>query len=401
MYEKENPEVLITKLEQIRDPRKARGVRYRFADLLLMCIYSVLSGYSEATEIEGFVELRFDYFQELIHLEKVPSHDTFSRVMRYTNFEELMESLGSWVKQSYPELYERYSDRKVLHVDGKAVRAAREKSNGENPIYLLNAMYAGGSIEVEVDRIDAKHNEITALPNYLKQFNLKDTVVTIDAIGCCASVIEAIRKQGGNYLMPVKENQPRLNAVIKDKIAQMIEDGSYKMLDCVSERKQGHGRIEKTEFRLIKDTSFLYEELGTASFYGSIARIGVMDKTVEQKKDGSWTKATARTILITDIEDKNFTADAMYRIKQSHWDVEAQHWILDVQLREDRATARRDYAVQNGAILRRFCMMVRKHDEEYAKKPFKRFLQANVIHPERIENLLFNRVVNGIIESDK
>ena len=35
---------LIFLLEQIEDPRHARGIRYRFADLLLICIYAVLAG---------------------------------------------------------------------------------------------------------------------------------------------------------------------------------------------------------------------------------------------------------------------------------------------------------------------------------------------------------------------
>lgn len=34
---------LIFLLEQIEDPRHARGIRYRFADLLLICIYAVLA----------------------------------------------------------------------------------------------------------------------------------------------------------------------------------------------------------------------------------------------------------------------------------------------------------------------------------------------------------------------
>ena len=38
-------------LKQVEDPRHKRGARYSFADLLLMCIYAVLAGHSEASEI--------------------------------------------------------------------------------------------------------------------------------------------------------------------------------------------------------------------------------------------------------------------------------------------------------------------------------------------------------------
>ena len=59
-------------------------MRYPFAHLLLMCVYAILAGYSAAMEIAFYVELNFEYFRELLKIEKIPSHDTFSRVLRYT-----------------------------------------------------------------------------------------------------------------------------------------------------------------------------------------------------------------------------------------------------------------------------------------------------------------------------
>lgn len=57
MSDEENRELRYF-LEQVPDPRCVRGVRYRFADLLLMSIYAVLAGHSEATEIAYYVELK-------------------------------------------------------------------------------------------------------------------------------------------------------------------------------------------------------------------------------------------------------------------------------------------------------------------------------------------------------
>ena len=65
---------LIFLLEQIEDPRHARGIRYRFADLLLICIYAVLAGHSEGSDIAFYAELNFEYFKEktVIFSEKLP-----------------------------------------------------------------------------------------------------------------------------------------------------------------------------------------------------------------------------------------------------------------------------------------------------------------------------------------
>lgn len=171
-------------------------------------------------EIAYYAELNFDYFRELLKTEKTPSHDTFSRVLRFTDFEALSVSLGAWLRGNFPETYEKYQDRKVLHVDGKAVRGASENSKGERPVYHLNAMCAGGAVRVEIKRVGEKENEISCLPDYLKQFELSDTIVTMDAMGCNQTVIKAIRDGKGNYVLPVKENQKKLWAVINEKIEE-------------------------------------------------------------------------------------------------------------------------------------------------------------------------------------
>lgn len=389
-YDNDETRDLIEILVEVPDPRCARGVRYPFSHLLLMCIYAVLAGHSVAVEIAYYVELNFDYFRTLLNIEKVPSHDTFSRVLRFTDFESLSMSLGEWLRGNFPDIYEKYQDKKVLHIDGKAVRGASEKSKGEKPIYHLNAMYEGGTIGVEIKRVGEKENEISCLPDYLKQFELSETIVTMDAMGCNQTVIKAIHSGEGNYVLPVKENQKRLWGVINEEIEKLKKAGTWEKLDCIEMLQKEHGRIEKVVFRLVSDTSFIYEKLGLGSFYGTIARIGVMDKTTETLKEGEEVKTKNRSIFITDIE--NITVEVLHKIRASHWNIEMQHWLLDIQLREDQQTARRNAAVTNGAILRRFCMMLKKQDEELTAKPLKRFLMANEHDVNRIEKLLFKNV---------
>ena len=270
-------------LKQVEDPRHKRGVRYSFADLLLMCIYAVLAGHSEASEIAFYTELNLDYFKALLGIERAPSHDTFSRLMRMVNFESLSVSLWQWLSEIYPDLCQKYNEKKVLHIDGKAVRAASEKGNGEGPRYLLNAMYEGESIGLKLKEVGEKENEISCLPSYLELFDLMDTIVTIDAIGCNQTVLNKITESGGDYVVPVKENQKKLLKAIEEKIEELKMSGEYEKLDSTEQLTKEHGRIEKIKATLITDTSFIYERLKMKSFYGSIARIGVIEKEILRK----------------------------------------------------------------------------------------------------------------------
>jgi len=380
-------EGIIAYLSKIEDPREKRDVRYQFRDLLLMAVYAILAGHSNATEMEFYVELNYQYFKDLIQLKNVPSHDTFSRVLQLVDMEELANHIGQWISDNFPEICKKINGNKVLHVDGKAVRAASKKSEGEQPIYHLNAMYEGESISLNIQRIEEKENEIACLPKYLQIFDLKKTIVTIDAIGCNKNVIDTITSKGGHYMVPVKENQKRLYNTIHKEVEKLEKEGKFEKLPSSERILKEHGRIEVMKLTLLKNTAFIYEELGTDSFYGSVARVGIIDKTTTKKEHGEEKTMKQRSIVITDMQ--RIIPENMLKIKLSHWNVEAQHWLLDVQLNEDKMTARKGNAGASGAILRRFCVLMRKYSPEYESKPLNRFLMANEHDIHRIEKILF------------
>ncbi len=340
--------------------------------------------------MQYYAELNCEYFYETLNLKQIPSHDTFSRIMQLTDFNELSTSLGAWLRTNFPDIAKKYSDMKVLHVDGKAVRAATRKSAGEKPVYELNAMYEGESIGVTVQQIGDKQNETSCLPDYLRQFNLENTIVTIDAAGCCPNVINTIINAGGHYAIPVKENQIRLYKAINSKVEELIKSNKFDDLPMAEKLTKDHGRIEKITARIIENTDFLFEALGTESFFGSIGKIAIIDKDTTLMVNGEEENPKSRCILITDLE--SIDVETMLKLRVSHWNIEKMHWLLDMQLLEDRQTARKGNATINGAILRRFCLMVRMYDQEYQEKPLKRFLMANDHSATRIESLLFGKV---------
>ena len=382
---------LILVLENVPDPRHRRGIRYKLSDLLLMLVYAALCGHSEGSEIAFYVELNEEYFHNLIGLKKIPSHDTFTRLIQMLDFEAFSEMLGDWLWAYYPEICVKYGEYRVLHADGKAIKGAAAKSSGERPVYMLNAMYEGESIGVKIKKIGEKENEISALPDFLKMFNLKKTIVTIDAIGCNSTVIKAIHDGGGKYVLPVKENQKKLLGEIKDEINRLEEEGKMDKLPKAVTINKEHGRAEKIEATLIEDTTFIYEAMGEGSCFSSVSKVLVVDKESTKQENGEEKTTKTRRIMITDLE--GLTVKELLKIQQSHWNVEMQHWLLDVQLDEDRKTARKGNAATNAAILRRLCLAVRAKDPELSGKPMKRFLMANEHDAQRVERILFGHVV--------
>lgn len=378
---------LYNMLNDIPDPRKARGIRYKYSDLLFMAIHGILCGYCCGLDISYFVELNLDYFRKLLGIKCAPSHDTFSRIVRITDFDALSTVLKEWLCAHYPELYTLYNGKKVLHIDGKAVKAATAKSEGQNPIYMLNAMYEGGSISLYTKQIGDKENECGQIVDFLSKLDIQNTIVTIDAAGTTEPVLNYISDKGGHYLVPVKTNQKRLHAAIEAHVNKLEKSDKFNALDHASFESTAHGRTESVKTTMISNTAFIFEQLGLDSFFGTIARVGVMDKTVTQRKDGKDQTTFKRTYLITNLEE--MSVENMQSIKLSHWNIEMQHWVLDVQLNEDRDTARKENAIKNNTILRRFCMNIKNRVEEYKKLSITRFNMTNMHSIEKLTEMLF------------
>lgn len=389
----EGTDSLMIMLNEKDDPRCERGIRYKYCDLLLMIIYAVLSGSYTSTDIQFYCELNFEKFKALLEIERIPSHDTFSRILRITDFKWLSDVLNRWLTLHYPEQYKKIAELNVMHIDGKAVRGATAKSEGQQPVYLLNAMYEGGTIMLYTKQIGEKENEQGQMVDFLKGLNIEETVITIDAAGATGPILNYIEEHKGKYLVPIKGNQKKLYNVIQDEIEVLKKTGRYKELEYYENTTKGHGRIEKVKITMMKDTSFIVEKLGLNSFYGTIGRIGVIEKKVEEKEDGEYKVTNNLQYIVTNMEE--ISVENLYKIKASHWNIEMQHWILDVECNEDRSTIRKDNALINNSILKRFVMTIKNQCEDTIKKlTVNRFNMYCMNNFDTVTEILFGKIVS-------
>ena len=247
-------------VNNIEDPRNNKGKIYTLEQLLICLIYGIACGYDNASDIEDFVEANFKYFNQNFGLRSVPSHDTFSRVLRMIDVKNLASGLSNFLSEKYPEKYKQYGGKKVLHIDGKGIKASTNKCGGQDTVYFMNSRYEGHTISLYTEKIDDKTNEITAIPKFLDNFNLEECIVTIDAIGCNSTVLSTILANKGSFLVPVKENQKILYKAILNEVEKLIASGKIKELDQASLTRKNHGRIEEKNAYLLRDTEFIFKD---------------------------------------------------------------------------------------------------------------------------------------------
>lgn len=381
-------ERLIKSLLSLEDPRSDRGKRYPLRDIMIMAIFGMLSGYDNAVDIADYCEERKGYFLGAFGIRGVPSHDTFSRVMSMLDFKDLAGSLSTFLSECFPAKYAEYGGKRVLRVDGKALRGGTAKSEGEKPVYLMNAMYEGGTISLYSERVGDKTNEMKAIPGFLKSFELKDCIVTIDAIGLQKEIIDVISDGGGDWMIVVKDNQKRLRAAIEREVARLEGAGAFAECPTAETLQKCHGRIEKRTARLLLDTSFIVREMEALKGFMGIGSILVIDKTVSQRVDGAWEETATRSFAASSLS--SIGVSDMMQIKLGHWGIEKSHWLLDVQFSEDRCTARKGNSGQNLSTIRRFAIAIKEATQGERKTTTKKFFIRNCADPEAIEAAIFS-----------
>jgi predicted transposase YbfD/YdcC len=88
-------------------------------------------------------------------------------------------------------------------------------------------------------RTEEKNNEIKAVPKLLEMWDVKGDVVTADATNCRKEIAQKIREKGADYILAVKENQPRLYGDIKEYFEGIEMPGDLRQ----GAEEREHGRV--------------------------------------------------------------------------------------------------------------------------------------------------------------
>src|SRR6059058_2049941 len=83
-------------------------------------------------------------------------------------------------------------------------------------LHLVSAFAAGAGLVLGQQATAEKSNEKTAIPELLSALALSGCIVTIDAMGTQANIAQAVCDRGADYVLAVKDNQPKLAESIQD-----------------------------------------------------------------------------------------------------------------------------------------------------------------------------------------
>jgi predicted transposase YbfD/YdcC len=331
----------------IHDPRQPGKVKHDFVELLVVAVNGVLVGADTFEEIELWANEKLGWLRSYLRLQNgIPSHDTFGRVFGLIDPGQFEQAFRRWMRGVLPAL----SDE-VVAIDGKTSR--RSGGIDATALHLVSAFAAGAGLVLGQRGTEEKSNEKTAIPELLSTLALEGATVTIDAMGTQANIAEAIRARGADYVLAVKDNQPKLAESIKDFwssfIAHPAAETAHGFFESVD---KGHGRVETRR-------CYVFDQLNCLSKPEQWPGLKSFAVIESERAAGGKTTHEQRLYI------SSLTPDAarMAATVRAHWSVENRlHWCMDIAFNDDQMRARIRHAAHNLASLKQLTLNLIRMD---------------------------------------
>lgn len=360
---------------KLKDPRINRRKLHKLTDIIGISIIAVIGSAEGWEDIEEFCRSKESWLRNFFELRNgIPSHDTISRVFQRIDSEEFEECFMEWVSSLRED-----SGSEVIAFDGKTVRRSFDRANEKSAIHLVSAFATQQRLILGQQKVDAKSNEITAIPKLIKMLDIAGSIITIDAMGCQKEIAKKIREENADYVLALKDNHKNLH----DDVKEFFANKEYKQEESqvFNTTESGHGRIEQRDFTLVSDLS----SLCLKNEWKDLKTIGMVMSSREIK--GNTSVETRYFLSSLELNVESF-ANAV----RSHWSIEnSMHWVLDVTFREDESRVRLHNAPQNLAIVRRIALNLTKSYQPPKPKSLKRKRKLAYWSDDYILNILFQK----------
>jgi predicted transposase YbfD/YdcC len=334
------------------DPRVAGRCDHMLVEILLIAVCAVMCGAESWSEVEEFGNAKEAWLKQYLTLAAgIPSHDTFSRIFRLLNAAEFQRRFRQWVERHF-----QVPAGQIIAVDGKTVRGSRDTFHGQDAIHLVSAWASESGLLLGQRKVDAKSNEITAVPELLKLLFIKGCVITVDALNCQKEIAQTIIEQQADYVFALKSNHPQLHRDVVDWFgwaqARDFRDVPHSFHQTVN---KGHGRVEIRRCWAIHDPLAL-ESMG---YYEGWAGLRCVVMVQRERR----LAAVRQTETVYYLSSLPADAERLLAATRAHWSVENTfHWTLDVVLAEDASRVRLDEAPENLAVIRHIALnLLKRH----------------------------------------
>lgn len=337
-------------LKTLSDTRMKKKTKFKIWDIIICTILAVLFNANNWEDVHDFVDNHYKWLREfLLMTGGIPCVKTYERVFAIINPKEL--------ENIFTEFLICFSlscaKEDIINLDGRVNIGSSRKETSYNtkikPLNVLNAYSNKYGICLASEQIDDKTNEITAMPDILKRFNVKGNVITWDALNTQTNNIDAVVDLEGDYVVPIKGNQGNfyndLILYFDEKKLEMIKAGSSMSAYLDYFEKRGENAIHY-EYYQTEDVNWYFD----IKKWRKLHSVGLVKKTIDNGKNIKIEYRYYISSLFLNIE-------LFSKSIRNHWSVENKlHWHLDFTFKQDNNTTTNKKALMNLELVKKFCL---------------------------------------------
>lgn len=194
---------------EVPDPRERSGQRHPLQAILTLTSVAILSGCRSLYAIAQFGRDRGNEFAIELGFtrEQTPCCSTLHYLFLALDRSAFERAIRKWLAGQHELGWSAVS------IDGKTLRGTQGHEIAG--VHLLAAYAHEAQLVLDQIPVNAHTNEHKAALELLNLIPLKGKIVLGDAMFCQKELSRRIRRKGGDWIWPVKANQPELQAALK------------------------------------------------------------------------------------------------------------------------------------------------------------------------------------------
>ena len=347
-------------LKDVDDVRIEKMTEYPLYEILTIAFLAVLANACTWIEIEDFGISKIKWLKKFLKLQNgIPSHDTFRRVFSLVDPEQLQNATVFFLLKNIEKIKKSLKiedpSKRLICIDGKEQKGTGRKYGTDSEIRNLQTLHvydASNGVCLFSKSIDAKTNEIPVAQEILRSMQLKDCIVTFDALNTQKKTIQIIAEKKGDYVGALKANHDTFaNEVILYFTDEMLKKIRSNKNNYYKTIEKSHSQVETRRYYLTTSINWFEDKDEWKKLKSFICYEKLIYNTITNKE--------SREIryYISSLKDVELCAEAI----RGHWSVENQlHWHLDYNFGEDDNTTTDKNAFNNLSLLNKLCLSLYK-----------------------------------------
>ena len=352
MATKAGLQVLLNGFVNLTDPRITRTRWHNLQDIVMIAVCGAICECNSWEDLPRYARAKRDWFRQFLELPNgIPSADTFARVFQRLDPNEFLSCLSSIVS-----VLRKKVDGECVAIDGQTLRGTDDERFRQHPLHLVRAWATTNRLVLGQQACAEKSNEITAIPQLLKAIDLTGTIVTIDAMGCQTEIAETIIERDADYVLAVKDNQPKLHAAIQDAFEKELEAAATGNAPAYREHVEQQKKRGREEER-----RYLMMPLGDSPTFGRWRAAKTIGMVFRRRTIRGCEQMEVHYYLCSiRMGVKRFA-----RTVRGHWGIENKlHWSLDVNFAQDASRIRKGSSPEIASMLRQTALMILEQDTQ-------------------------------------